>query len=278
MRPDKKQANESVWFTKWIKDGFTIKQLTEVSGYSRAKLQRIILNNLALTPPQNKDFTTIKHLIFDGKYLFGRKFCLLVIMDTQTNKPIAGFIAKAESKVHIIPWLLSLKEQGLKPIAVTTDGKQTAIAAFKQVWPGIITQRCLFHIKLQTRAWIRAKPKHESSRDLMKFVAKIDQVKSLSMVQDYKKRYLDLTIKHKAELEKFNPGHPIESDILRAFSLLKYALPHCFYYLEDPRISATSNALEGYFKQIQNIRGFMHCGLTEEHLFNFIKWKLYYEA
>ena len=249
-----------------------------MSDYSHSKIKRILLRSLKTDPSQNKDFSEAKHLIFDGKYLFGRKYCLLVIMDAKTNKPVSGIIAKAENQINMMSWLNSLKQQGLDPVAVTTDGKQTAITAFRSVWPSIVTQRCLFHIKLQIQAWVRTKPKYESSKAIARLAGKIDQVKTRSDIEDFKDEYSGIKVAYKDELNGFRSDHPIQSDTLRAYSLLKNALPYCFFYLEDSSVVHTSNALEGYFKQIQNIKGFKHCGLTEDHLFKFITWKLYFDG
>lgn len=197
-------------------------------------------------------------------------------MDAETNKPVAGIVTKAENQINIMPWLLSLERRGLRPMSVTTDGKQTAITAFRRVWPNITTQRCLFHIKLQTRAWVRAKPRYDSSRDILILANQICSIKTLAQVEKFNGSYLGLKNKHKDELAGFKPEHPIQSDTLKAYCLLKNAITHCFYYLEDPKIASTTSALEGYFKQIQNIKGFQHCGLSEEHLFKFIAWKLYF--
>ena len=178
----------------------------------------------------------------------------------------------------MMTWLHSLKDQGLNPKAVTTDGRQTAIKAFCSVWPGIITQRCLFHIKLQTIAWIRAKPVYDSSKAILFLVNKIDWVKTPEHVKEFHEMYFKLVEAHKEELNNFNPTHPVQADTLRAYSLVRYALPHCFHYLDDKFIASTTGAIEGYFKQIQRIKGFDHCGLTEKHLINFLKWRLYFNA
>lgn len=277
-RLDKKLFNESVWFKRWIKGSYTVQSLIDTSGYSRSKLQRIILRNLDTFPPKKEDFNRIKYIVFDGKYLFGRKYCLLTIINSETHKPISGIVAKAENQRNMIPWLQSLKTQGLDPIAVTTDGKHTAITAFKKIWPRIITQRCLFHIKLQIQAWVRFKPRYDSSKAILNLVSCIDRVKNKIQIKDFQSAYLKLTKIHKYELSNFDIKHPIQSDTLRAYSLLKNAIPHCFYYLDNSMISSTSSVVEGYFKQIQRIKGFDHCGLTEKHLINFLAWRLYFDS
>jgi len=276
-RPDKKVSNEQVWFRLWVDDNYTVKQLMRDSGYSQSKLRRILLRKLATAVPARTNLAQFTHIIFDGKYLFGRKFCLLVILDAITNQPIAGTVVKAENRKHTIPWLQLLKDQGLNPIAVTTDGKQTAIRAFGELWPAVITQRCLFHIKLQVEAWVREKPRYESARALLPLTGAICSVASTAQADIFKQRFNILYKNYKCELESFDSTHPVQGDTIRAYSMVRNALDHCFHYLDDSQISKTTSSLEGYFKQIQRIRGFGHNGLTQEHLFHFIEWKIYYD-
>lgn len=276
-RPDKKTSNEHVWFKLWVDGNYTVKQLTRNSGYSRSKLRHILLRELATTPPIKTNLALFTHIIFDGKYLFGRKFCLLVILDALSHRPIAGTVVKAENRKHLLPWLQLLKNQGLSPVAVTTDGKQTAIYAFKDLWPDVITQRCLFHIKLQVEAWLREKPRYASTRALLSLTGVICNIENIAQANTFKKNYSALEDVHQKEIEGFDRTHPVQGDAIRSFSLVTLALCNCFHYLNDPRIAKTTSSLEGYFKQVQRIRGFSHNGLTQEHLFHFIAWKLYYD-
>lgn len=231
---------------------------------------------MAILPPISRSLSSHSHIVFDGKYLFGRKYCLLAILDALTKQPIICTVVKAENRKHLLPWLLSLKENGLNPKAVTTDGKQTAIYAFQELWHGITTQRCLFHIQLQVRAWVREKPKYTSTKALLSLVNSIDSINSGMQARLFEQQFTTLNKIHVDELNSFDHTHPIQSDALRAYSLVKYALKDCFHYLSDPKIAKTTSALEGYFKQIQRIKGFDHNGLSREHLFNFIAWKIYY--
>lgn len=275
-RPDKKTSNERVWFKLWIDDNFTVNQLIRLSGHSRSKLQRILLKELCSTPTIKNDLSQFTHIVFDGKYLFGREYCLLVILDALTKQPIAGTVVKAENKKNLLPWLKLLKDHGLSPKAVTTDGKQAAVYAFRELWSSIIIQRCLFHIKLQVRAWLRENPRYASTKALLLLVGSVCNITSPSQARLFTQQYSTLIYIHRSELSGFDPTHPIQSDALRAYSLIKYALKDCFHYLSDTKIATTTSALEGYFKQIQRIKGFDHNGLTQEHLFSFIAWKIHY--
>lgn len=147
--------------------------------------------------------------------------------------------------------------------------------AFMEVWPEIVVQRCLFHIRMQVESWCRVYPKYQAARDLKQLSASICHIQTVSGAKAFQVAYRRLREEHQQELASLRSSHPVEGDLIRAYQLMQYALPNCFHYLEDARIARTTSALEGYFKQVQKIRGFQHNGLTEKHLFQFLCWRLY---
>lgn len=255
-----------------------MKHLCWLSGYSRGKIRQIILRELVKQPPIKENLGQYSHVLFDGKFLFGRKYSLALILDVLTNKPIACKIVKAESKKHIQPWFDELKSNGFNPISVTTDGNQSIIYSFSQTWPSIIIQRCLFHIHLQVLSWLRVKPKYESTQALKSLIGSITTIQTKVQSELFKHQFLGLWNRYRPEITGFQSTHPVEGDAIRAYSLILNALDNCFHYLDDPNIAPTTSALEGYFKQIQRFKGFSHNGLTKEHLFSAIAWKVFFDS
>jgi hypothetical protein len=249
-----------------------------MSGYSKGKIRQIILRELIKQLPVKQNLEQHRHILFDGKFLFGRKYCLAMIFDAHANKPIACIVVKAESKKHIGPWLEELKSQGFNPKSVTTDGNQSVIASFMDTWPEITVQRCLFHIQLQVLSWLRARPRYESARALKELVGSITKIKTKAQAKLFEEQFLELCHRYKSQIRAFDSTHPVESDSIRAYSLVLNALDKCFHYLDNPDIAPTTSALEGYFKQIQRIKGFSHNGLTKEHLFRAIAWKVFFDS
>lgn len=139
------------------------------------KIFHLYLRN---NPFEKEDLSKYKYLIFDGKYLFGRKFSLLMIFDALDNKPIICHIGKAENKKHILPFLRRVKKQGLNPKVVTLDGLRASIFSFKEVWPNILIQRCIFHIKLQINAWTRIPPRTKLGHQLSRLANSLLLVKT----------------------------------------------------------------------------------------------------
>ncbi len=305
-RPDIKQRNYRVWFNKYL-EGYTLKQISQLSGYSTSFLWKYINKQLNKPISNNVDLSEYKYLIFDGKYLFGRKYCLIVLMNAIDNKPIASKIVKSETRKYIEPWLKELKRNGLEPKSVTIDGLITVRKAFKTVFPEIIIQRCLFHIKLQIIAWIRIPPKTEPGRDLVNLIKGLTSINTTRQKSLFIQAYNNLILKHrqcfkelnnkiytdnfrkhinynKSNKDKYNSRKDItkirtstERDLIKAYNLIKTAYPNMFHYLKDNNIPITTSPLEGYFKQIQKLKGFDHCGLTKDNLFKLIEHKITYD-
>lgn len=275
-RSDRKFANEHKWLRRWVA-GETIEQLVKRSGKRKATMHRLLLRELAKPVPPSPLLRDVTHVLFDGKFLFGRRFCFLVILNAATNKPIAGKVVRSEARTYIESWLRELKAGGLSPVAVTTDGKQSGINAFRAVWPGITIQRCLFHVRLQVESWARAKPKKPVATAVKQLCEGICNIETEAQAKNFVAEYAQLRCEHGVELSQLDRYDPVESDTLKAYQLMYYALPNCFKYTKDSRIAKTTSALEGYFKQVQRVKGFQHNGLTEEHLFQFLGWKIYYD-
>src|SRR3989337_4239062 len=65
------------------------------------------------------------------------------------------------------------------------------------------------------------------------------------------------------------------SDIKRAGSMLLKALPDMFHYLDNPKIPATTNGLEGYFSRLKaHYR--QHRGLHPSKRANYFSWYFYH--
>lgn len=245
---------------------------------SKPTLHRLLLRELARPVPPLPQLGQVRYVLFDAKFLFGRRFCLLVVFDATANRPVAGTVVRSENRACITPWLYELQAAGLHPVAVTTDGRQAGIYAFREVWPTIAVQRCLFHIRMQVDSWARQRPRYASARALKQLVAGICSIRTEAQLHAFREAYAQLRRTYESELAGLDKTHPVQGDLIRAYQLVHHALTDCFRYLEDSRIAKTTSPLEGYFKQVQRIRGFQHNGLTEEHLFQFLAWRLYYDG
>jgi len=65
-------------------------------------------------------------------------------------------------------------------------------------------------------------------------------------------------------------------DLKRTMILINNALADMFYYLTDPKVHPTTNALEGFHSRLKaDYR--RHRGLIHEHKLQYLKWYCYFE-
>ena len=214
-----KRNQEKVWFKLWMIEGYSIRQLHDLSKHSHSKLRRIIqfwLNN----PPQSRiDFLQLKNMIFDGTFIDGRK-SIIAIMNSFNHEICIGKYGIAENSIpQLTSFFLPLLKQGLCPKSVTVDGNIQVIRFFRATWPNILIQRCLVHIQRQGMMWCRRFPKRTDAiylRRLFQRVAYINNIAErdqfLSEFYDWEKRF-GLIINLKPETGK------VFSDIKRARSI-----------------------------------------------------------
>lgn len=265
-------------FYMWIQGGYNIRQLTEITNLSKATIHRMLLDCLEKEPPINIEaLKKAKYIAFDGKFLFKRKASLVIIYDCETQKPILSKLIKSESKKYILPWLKQLKELGLNPIAVTTDGLEGSINSFRQVFGDIETQRCLFHIKLQVNMWVRRPARTDLGKDLSKLANWVTNIQSSEQTKKFYETFDSILEKYKEEVEilkERKTKNNLARDMFKAITLIENGKEYFFKYLQNDGISKTTSGLEGYNKQVQRIRAFQHSGLSRVHQLQFYKWKI----
>ena len=268
-------ANEREWFRLWIAEGYSARQLADQSGHSPAKLYRIINYHLPQPAPlMLNDLRQCRHLILDGTYLH-RPQTLIALMDGERNNVICGRYPVSESSEgQLTAFLGPLKNKGLRPRSFTVDGNPNVTRVLRKLWPGVRVQRCLIHIQRQGLSWCRTSPKTTYARKLRQLfrrVAKIrtsvDRDRFLQGVRQWEQAYFSL-------MQRPEAGK-VFSDIKRAWSMLRRALPDMFHYLDDPGIPISTNALEGYFSRLKDHYR-RHRGLNPKKRNNYFQWYFYF--
>lgn len=263
---------EFVWFKKWIIEGYSIRQLSQQSTHSSAKLYGIINYWLSHPPEDDRSVAkSCKHAIFDGTFLH-RPNSIVILMDAQTNILLDGkFGIKENSEYQIRSFFQPIKDIGFSPKSFTLDGNPQVIRVLRDIWPEAVIQRCLVHIQRQGLMWCRRFPKRTDAKHLRKLFQGItyirtleDRAKFLSDFEIWEQRFGRRLISRPERGKVF-------SDIKRARSMLLKALPDMFHYLDIPDISKTTNGPEGYFSRLKrNYR--CHRGLTPKKRKNYFKW------
>jgi transposase-like protein len=74
------------------------------------------------------------------------RFTLLLATDPLADLPVAFALVDANDQDHMRRFLQNLKNWGLAPKVVVTDGSNLYPAVLKQLWSGAAHQLCVFHV------------------------------------------------------------------------------------------------------------------------------------
>ena len=197
------------------------------------------------------------------------------MMDSNTQQILIRDYVDKESFESVYPILCQLKEQGLSPTYVTVDGHRYVIEAFRQTWPSVVIQRCLYHIQREGMRWLRTFPKTEAGRALRAIVATVTAVRStagrdrfMAQFNQWQHRYGDFVRSLPRTTVAFK-------DLKRTVALIRNAAKDMFHYLSDPRIRSTTNVLESFFSRLKADYQ-RHRGLSEKHKLSYLQWYCYF--
>lgn len=266
--------NQKVWFTRWITEGYSVRQLVLQSGLSYKKITQIKAYWLTQSPPPlTPSFTQYKYLIFDATY-FNHERCVMVLQDSSTHTVIAAHYALNESYVSTIDWLGDLCAQGLHPCAVTMDGQLKVIRAISEVWPQCLIQRCTYHIQRQGEMWLRRYPRTSLAKDLKDILHQLPFIRAKEGQVQWHTSFMQWKEHYSTDIVLLSSKDKVEADIIRAYRVIEHAYPHMFLYLQDNAICSTSNALEGYFSHLKRLYR-NHAGIRKAHLNQYLAWYIY---
>jgi transposase-like protein len=193
-------------------------------------------------------------------------------MDAETKRIITGRYGVSEnSEGQLRSFFMPLVARGLNPVSCTVDGNPQAMRVMKALWPGIVIQRCLVHIQRQGLMWCRSHPKTTSARRLRDIFLRVTHIRTLEERDEFLESIMQWEQRYGRDIVKQPERGRVFSDIKRARSMLIKALPHMFYYLDDPRISYTTNGLEGYFSRLKGHYR-QHRGLRKKKLEKYFGW------
>jgi len=266
-----KRHCEKIWFERWVKEGYSQRQLAAQSHWSQDKIKRIKSYWLSQKPTlPDLVFSVYDCLVFDGTY-FAHQSCLMLFWDPHTHQVVSSCFAPKENYFTCLAWFKDLKARGLCPQAITLDGQTQIIKAIREVWPDCLLQRCLYHIQRQGQMWLRQYPKTNLARELKQILHLLPMLKTHTLKRVWWEKYCQWQSRFKSDLKLLDYQNKVDSDIIRAYRLIEYAYQNMFHYLDNPRIPATSNGLESYFSQLKDLYR-RHRGLRKTHLENYLWW------
>lgn len=252
-------------------EGYSVRQMAQQSGHSRQRLSRLIWRFLDQTPPAATDPRPVRHLVFDGTFLQGRR-SIVVLMDGRAHSVISGRYGISErSEPQLRSFLEPLAEQGLCPASFTVDGSPQVVKVLRSLWPGAVIQRCLVHIQRQGLSWCRINPKTEHARELRRIFLQVTAVRTAAEREAFLQSVARWEERYGESIQARPRRGRVFSDVKQARTMLLRALPDMFYYLDDPFIPTTTNGLEGYFSRLKS-RYRQHRGLSQKRRTSYFAW------
>ncbi len=276
--PEQRLRNYFIWFEKWILERQTYATLSRDSRLSRAALQRLFYTFLEQSPQVKIIKRKDVHLRMDATYF--KQFCVVCYQDDQDGYTQLIRITDGEHFSEIKEDLDNLIKLGVHIDSITTDGHKSTLKAIKKSLPGVAVQRCLVHIQRMCLLWLTRFPKHPAGVELRTLVLMLLKIKSSNDRLHWTNELTAWYNRHKDYLAEkaYNKGtgrywykHKL---LRRSYFSIKRALPNMFHYLNNDKIPATTNGIEGYFGHLKNHLD-LHRGLSREHRVNFIKWYIF---
>jgi hypothetical protein len=258
-----------------VKESFTMRQICNISGYSKAKIARIKNYWLEQSPPVEEiNFKDIKYILYDGTY-FHQDGCLICVMNAKNQKLLSNIYRKKEGYKSCFPMFSELKEQGLNPMYITMDGEQSVMRVIREIWPETKIQRCLYHIQSEGMRWLRSKPKTRAGIELRSLLKTICCINTERGRAAFVSTYANWLQRHRSFVLGLPKNNVAYKDLKKTMSLINNAIPDMFHYLEDENIHRTTNMLEGFFSRVKPdyVR---HRGLTKTHKLSYLNWYCYF--
>lgn len=273
--PEVKRAREAVWFRYWVSESYSVRQLGRLSGHSRRTLWRIMAYWLERRPVEVWDYSRFKYLIYDGTY-FHKDGCFISLMDGRSQKIISHIYARKEGYKTTVGWLREMRARGLYPLYITMDGERSVMRAIAQTWPQAKIQRCLYHIQREGMRWLRSYPKTLAGKALRLLLKTLCQIRTKAERDLFIAAYESWVEAYKDFVLALPRTQVAYKDLKRTMALIKNALPDMFYYLDDPAIHKTTNALEGFYSRLKNDYR-SHRGLCRKHRTSYLSWYCHFK-
>lgn len=257
-------------------EGYSVRQLNNISKHSIRFLKGVIAHWLMTTPPLEPFvFPQFKYLVADGTYL-KHEHCIYAVTDYLSGLTVKYSFGTRENYAMAYSIFADLKANGCNPKAITIDGNTQVIRALRAVWPKILIQRCLYHILRQGTSWLRRFPKDPAAKELRGIFLMVTAIKDERTQKIFLERFSEWERRFGNYVKSLDSKHKVWSDLQRARSLILHALPDMFHFLNDSNIAPTSNAQEGIFSTAK-ILFRNHRGVSKKNRNNYFSWYFYFK-
>jgi hypothetical protein len=269
-----------VWFEQWVIGKQTIVQISERSGYSKRKIQRLFQHFLNSPPVFSIPQKESVHIIIDGTY-FSSDICLVAYRNSEIKCTQLYRLSDNEHYEEIKEDLENLRTLNIQVQSITCDGHAAILKAIRKVFKKkIIVQRCVVHIQRMSRIWLTKQPQSFAGRELLKITQQISSITTVTQKLYWLRALYDWDLTHREFIQEksvnplTNRTWYMHKMVRRVRHLLIRAFPDMFHYLDNPKIAKSTNALESFFGHLKDNLS-IHRGLTALHRKNFIRWYLF---
>lgn len=172
-----------------------------------------------------------------------------------------------------------LKAKGVICSSITSDGGKGLNTAVNLIYPDIPHQRCVVHVRRQGLVWLTRTPKTVPGQQLKPLIQELSKIETWEQANQWTKAILDWEHKWNSFLKQrtYFPGTRrwwyTHRSLRKVRSLIIYAIPDLFHYLDDSFIPKTSNGLEGRFGSLKNHYR-QHRGLSKKRREAYLAWYL----
>lgn len=247
-RPDVRRTADRQLFRDWITGTKSLTDLADRLRVSRWSLHRRFA--WCWDHPPLPDVPTSlagQVLIVDGVYL-RRDVCILI---ARTPRGVVSWmVCDRESTTTWLEFLATLP----RPWAVVSDGQKGLQKAIRTIWPGVLQQRCLFHVVDGSLKKLTQHPTTAAGRVLRRLVLDLYAVHPTGGRRAWLRRYRRWEQQFNAFLKERTQGRRPDRQRLWWYThqslrsvryLLRHAIPDLFTYTDHPTIPRTTNHVEG---------------------------------
>jgi putative transposase len=238
-------------YQKWLLSKLTLTDYGIKYGVSRRTLDRWFEPFREVEITADEVNLEEEVYIIDGYYL--QYAATVLVAQTPSNQVVGWSFTYAE---NFRTWLEFFNSICSFPSAVVCDGQKGMFKAIKERWPGVIIQRCQFHVIHHINLLLTKHPETAAAQEFKLLVGGITEVKTeadfrlwLVNYKDWYRRY-HIFFKQRTYQDYSTPTgrrkwHYTHSHLHAAHSHLKNAISYLFQYLKFPEIPNTSNRIEG---------------------------------
>lgn len=269
-RSDLSQKYQYQLFQKWLLGKFSKEEIAEKYGVNRKTLTCWFAPFWSKEPVPKQINIANKVLIIDGKYVERNASVLLATCD---KRIVSWYFSQRENHASWSAFFDSFRQI---PFAIVCDGQRGMLKAIKERFPGIIIQRCQFHVVQYCTTKLTKNSESVAASEFRELVLQVAKIKTEEQLKLWLVEYKYWYQTHKEFLKEktYQPHnltptgrpkwHYTHGRLHAAYSHLKNALPNLFRYLRYPQIPNTTNFVEGAINSQMQEKLRFHRGLKLE--------------